>query len=293
MKTQKTRTRTSGLDMAPTLRWYEENYHILFYKIPHPDHLPANYRTFKFFPLRGVKYLQPSRETLLAWWWTFPHRAQERSVLRQIVGKPAAWFHHSSLISEVGPIKTEEPKDALSPTAIIPSYCDYSRWLKTNKPTCDIHLYDIHPLTCPNTVRHVIYAEGFIHEVAHSIVAPAFYNTGDYMLLMPDGAKVGGNDWLKSVFGAAAEKHTPISHYAGAYRNRDGSFKQNDDGSTATAINEEMAESIAAFLLRFVFCHEKRRRLDPFRDRPEVWQMVSDFLHAKHIPATAVTAESA
>lgn len=35
----------SGLDMAPTLQWYDEQYAILFDKIPHPDHLPSNYRT--------------------------------------------------------------------------------------------------------------------------------------------------------------------------------------------------------------------------------------------------------
>lgn len=290
MKTQ------SSLDMAPTLQWYEENYHILFDKIPHPDHLPQNYRTFSFFPLRGVKYLQPSRECLLAWWWVFPHRAKERSVLRQIVGKPAAWFHRDSLVSEIGPIQTENPKEILSPTAIIPSFCDYSRWQKTGTPTCDIYLYNIHSLTCPLSVQHIVHAEGFVHEAAHSIIAPALYNNGDYLLCLPDGKTINGtvvgNDWLKNVFGAAAEKHTPISHYAGAYRNRDGTFKTNDDGSIATAVSEEMAESIAAFLLGFVFCHEKRRRLDPFRDRPEVWQMVSDFLHAEHIPTTASTAKS-
>lgn len=291
------KTQTSGLDMAPTLRWYEENYHILFHKIPDPEHLPANYRTFTFFPLRGVKYLQPSKYDLLAWWWIFPHQAQERSVLRQIVGKPAAWFHRDSLVSEVGPIKTGNPKEILSPTAIIPSYCDYSRWQKTGVPTCDIHLYDIHFLSCPNTVRHVIYAEGFIHEVAHSIIAPALYNDGDYLLRLPDGetlnGTVKGNDWLKNVFGAAAEKHTPISHYVGAYRNRDNTFKIDSGGNIATAVSEEMAECIAALLLNFVFCHEKRRRLDPFRDRPEVCQMVRDFLHARHIPANAATAKSA
>ncbi len=287
----------SGLDMTPTLRWYEENCDILCDKIPRPACQPASYRTSAFFPLRGVRYLQPGKYDLLALWWTFPHSARERSVLRQIVGKPSAWFHRDSLVSEVGPIKTENPKEALSPTAIIPSYCDYSRWQKTGQPTCDIHLFDIHYLTCPtNTVRRIIYAEGFIHEVAHSIIAPAFYNDGDYLLHLPNGktlnGTVVGNDWLKTVFGATAEKHTPISHYAGAYRNRNGTFKLNDNGSAATAIIEEMAESIAAFLLRFVFCNEKRRRLDPFRDRPEVWQMVSDFLHARHIPTTASTAES-
>lgn len=283
--------------MAPTLRWYEENYDILFYKIPDPDHLPANYRTFSFFPLRGVKYLQPSRYDFLAWWWRFPHQARERSVLRQIVGKPAAWFHRSSLVSEVGPIKTENPKEILSPTAIIPSYCDYSRWQKTNTPTCDIHLFDIHSLSCSHTVRRVIYVEGFIHEAAHSIVAPALYNDGDYLLHLPDGKTINGtvvgNDWITTVFGTAAEKHTPISHYAGTYRNRDGTFKRNSDGNIAIAVSEEMAECIAAFLLGFVFCHEKRRRLDPFRDRPEVWQMVSDFLHAKRIPATTANTEPA
>lgn len=228
----------------------------------------------------------------MAYWLAFPYQARERSVLRHIVGKPATWFHRNSLVSKVGPFPTKDPKEAISPTAIIPSYCNYRRWVRTKKPTCDIHLFDIHALTVPSTVRYVVYAEGAIHEMAHSIVAPALYNTGDYMLLMPDGTKVGGNDWLKDVFGAAAEKHTPISHYAGTYRHRDGTFKRDKEGSAATAISEEMAESIAAFLLRFVFCHEKRRRLNPFRDRPEVWQMVSDFLHAKHIPATATTAES-
>lgn len=281
----------SGLDMAETLRWYEDNYAMLFDKIPHPDHVHPTERLP--FPLRGVKYLQPDRKMLLAYWMRFPQQARERSVLRRIVGRPATWFHSCSLSPEVGPTPTEKAKDALTPTAVIPSYCDYSCWQRTGRPSCDVHLFYIHTQTVPSTVRHIVHAEGFIHEVAHSIIAPALYNTGDYLLCLPDDkGTVGSNDWLKNVFGKAAEKHSLISHYAGAYRNRDGTFKQKDDGSTATAVSEEMAECVAAFLLGFVFCHEKRRRLDPFRDRPEVWQMVSDFLHAKHIPAPDSTAKT-
>lgn len=281
----------SGLDMAPTLQWYEEEYSVLFDKIPHPDHVHPTERLP--FPLRGVKYLQPEKRMLLAYWLTFPHQARERSVLRRIVGRPATWFHSCSLFPEVGPTPTEKARDALTPTAVIPSYCDYSCWQKTGRPSCDVHLFYIHTRTAPSTVRYIVHAEGFVHEVAHSIIAPALYNTGDYLLCLPDGAKVGGNDWLKNVFGATAQRHTPFSHYAGAYRDRDGAFKINSDGNITTAVSEEMAECVTALLLGFVFCREKRRRLDPFRDRPEVRQMVSDFLFAKHIPTTAATAKSA
>lgn len=289
MKTQK--TRTSGLDMAPTLRWYGEQWQILMEKLdddsirvsPNGEKMP--------FPLRGTRHLQMSKNEMTALWLRFPEPARNRSVLRRIVGKPAAWFHHASLASEVGPIPTEDPKDALAPTAIIPSYCDYRRWRK-NRPSCDIHLFYIHPLTCDEAVRYIVHVEGFVHEVAHSIIAPALY-IDNYRLIMPNGQSINGRVWLLDVFGRAAEKHLPISHYAGVYRRRDGTFKLDRRDSRATAVSEEMAECIAAYLLDFVFCPRRRitcghlylfnygRRFSPFNDRPEVRQMVSDFLDAE------------
>ncbi|KKR99012.1 MAG: hypothetical protein UU49_C0012G0002 [Candidatus Magasanikbacteria bacterium GW2011_GWC2_41_17] len=242
------------------------------------------------FPLRDSKLLQLTREDMLALWLLFPEAARKRSVLRRVEGKPATWFHHDSPVSEIGPFITTEPTDALSLTALVPSYTKYRRFKKSGRLVCDIHLFNIHSLTCPPSVQHIVHAEGFVHEVAHSIIAPAFYNVG-HQLKLPSDEIVDGFDWLAAVFGNAAEKYSPISHYAGVYRNADLSFR-NNEGNLLTSISEEMAECVAAHLLGFVFCCDARRRFDPFRDRPEIKQLVHDFLHAELVPASIPTAES-
>ncbi len=272
----------SGLDMAETLLFYEEHQDRLLGMIPasapRDERLP--------FPLRHTKFLQLDRHTLLALWFLFPEEARNRSVLRRVEGRPAAWFHAGSM-GEAGPFKTENPAEALSPTAIIPSYCDYNRWL-ADRPTCDIRLHYIHPLTCPPAVRHIILAEGFVHEVAHSIIAPALYSNW-YRMQLPTKGKIAPNccNWLKFVLGRAAERKSAISHYASTYRDEDGRFKHDKINNTSTAVSEEIAECVTAFLLGFVFCREHRRRFNPFCDRPEVKQLVRNFLYAHHIPGAA------
>ncbi|MBI5022952.1 MAG: hypothetical protein HZC05_02190 [Candidatus Magasanikbacteria bacterium] len=276
----------SGLDMARTLRWYEDKQQRLLEMIPFAissrEKIPCS--------LRHAKFLQLTRRDLTALWLLFPEEARRRSILRRIDGKPATWFHRDSLASEIGPFTTVKPAEALSLTALVPSYTKYRRFKKSGRLFCDIHLFNIHSLTCPPAVQHIVHAEGFVHEVAHSIIAPAFYNNG-YLLKLPSGEIVNGFDWLGMVFGNIAEKHSPISHYAGVYRNAEHSFKKNA-GNLLTSISEEMAECIAALLLGFVFCHDKWRQFDPFYDRPKIKQLVHDFLHAEHILASAPIAES-
>jgi hypothetical protein len=276
----------SGLDMAKTLQFYEDNQRQLLKMIPCAV-LPGEKLPF---PLRDSKLLQLTKDDILSLWLLFPEAARKRSVLRRVEGKPATWFHRDSLASEIGPFTTVKPAEALSVTALVPSYTKYRRFKKNGQLVCDIHLYNIHSLTCPQSVQHIVHVEGFVHEVAHSIFAPAFYNN-NYLLKLSSGEIVSGFDWLGLVFGDAAEKYSPISHYAGVYRNADRSFR-NDTVKLGTSISEEMVECITAYLLGFVFCNEAKRRFDPFCDRPEIKQLIHDFLHAELVPASAPTAET-
>lgn len=273
--------------MSRTLRFYEDNQRRLLGMIP--CDIPPDERLP--FPRRSAKLLQLTEDDLLALWLLFPKEARKRSVLRRIEGKPTTWFHRDSLASEIGPFTTMKSAEALSTAALVPSFTKYRRFVQSKRLICDIHLYNIHSLTCPPSVQHIVHAKGFVHEVAHSIIAPAFYND-DCLLKLPSSEVVNGFDWLGTVFGNAAEKHSAISHYASAYHNTNNTFRHNETLALTTSISEEMAESIAAYLLGFVFCREARRRFDPFRDRPEVKQLVIDFLHAEHIPSSASTAKS-
>lgn len=262
--------KTSGLDMRETLDWYK-NSGVEMPAIPEIDFS---------HPVENLELIELSEREMGGLFTLFPENARKRSILRKVVGQSPTWFHRDSTSEQPKPTTNEA--DAMSPTAIVPSYIDYTPWDELKVPTADIWLYKIPQNAASQEVRRLVLAEGFVHEIGHSIVQPALY-VGDHDLKFPDGKIINGLEAMLH-FAELAEKHPPISHYASTYRGHNNKFESdNPNYNVNTAISEEMCETIAAHLLGFAYCGDNSRGKNPFSDRPEVRDFVRDFLNAELI----------
>jgi hypothetical protein len=258
---------TSGLDMGQTLEWYRTS------GVGLPQ-IPSD----KQLPVENPDLIALSSRDLGSLLSLFSKNAIERSILRKIVGMPATWFHKDSTSEK--PVPTTKQEDALTPTAIIPSYTDYTPWGELKVPTADILLYQLPRNAVPEDIGKLVLSEGFIHEVGHTIVQPAMY-VSNHDLKFPDGKIVNGKDAILQ-FANLAEQHLPISRYASFYRGKDNKFESdNPKYDPRTAISEELCETIAAYFLGFAFCGDDARSRNPFADRPEIKDFVKDFLNAE------------
>lgn len=261
---------TTGLDMLKTIDWYRRaNIGLPCYK---PD-VPFPYL------IEDQSHIELSYDELQWAWNLFPKNAQERSILRKIVGQASAWFAQASTSTK--PVPTHNRTEALSSTAIIPSYIDYTAWRETGNPTADIFIYRIpRDLVPEEEIRKLILKQGLVHELGHSIVQPCFYIEG-YTLRFPDGKEMAGLDAMLE-FAQLAEKHPPISQYASIYRGKENKFESEDpEYNLRAAISEELVETIAAYLLGFAYCQDERRNKEPFTDRKDLEAYVHSILHAE------------
>jgi hypothetical protein len=262
--------KTSGLDMRETLDWYK-NSGVEMPPIPKMDFS---------CPVENKELIELSEREMGALFTLFPENARRRSILRKVVGKSPTWFHRDSTSEQPKPTTNEA--EAMSSTAIVPSYIDYTPWGELKVPTADIWLYKIPQNAAPEKVRRLVLAEGFVHEIGHSIVQPTLY-VSDHSLKFPDGKIVNGLEAMLR-FAKLAEQHPPISHYASTYRGPNNKFESDNPNYNAkTAISEEMCETIAAHFLGFAYCGDNSRGKNPFSDRPEVRDFVRDFLNAELI----------
>ena len=260
----------SGLDMKPTIHWYEANKYQLLQHLPKPLNEPIPYE------IENPDNIQLSKGYLSGLISLFPQNAKERSILRKIVGQPETWFHKDSTQQQQIPTTTID--DALSPTAIIPGFT-YPDWSNKEDPKADIWLYKISDTACSPEVRKIILSESFIHEgLGHTLVLPITHGD-EFELTLPYGKNVVSFDYLME-FVDMAEQHMPISHYASTYRDKDNKFPSDAD-TYLKAIGEELSETISAYLLGFAFGNDEQRSMNPFADRPEIKKFVEDFLNAE------------
>ena len=277
MQQQKYNDKVSGLDMGPTIAWYEGNKDIFSGRL---GALLQGPKKDLQYPMVNPANIQLYEDDIAALVNLFPQNTIQRSILESIVGQPETWFHKDFIQEQ--PETTTDINQSISPTAIVPSKTDYSKWTE-GKPSADIWLYKITERAASPEVRRIILAEGFLHEFGgHTLIAPAF-NVPEYSLQLPNGKVVDAFDYL-SEFGTMAENHPPISHYASAYRGRNNKFESdNQKYNPIVAISEELSEAIAAYHLGFAFCKDDARGKNPFSDRPEIRKFVEDFLNAKLI----------
>ena len=260
-----------GLDMAETLKWYGNS------GIELPPHLAD---TDLPYPIENQQLIELSPRELGRLFFLFPENARERSILRKIIGQPTEWFIKDQTGEK---LNTANQADALSPTSIIPARTNYmhldlgeSKILKA-----DISLYEIPQEMANEKVRKLVSSQGFIHEVGHTIVQPLLY-IQNYTLKFPDGKLITGSEAISN-FQKLAEQSSPISEYAGTYRDADRKFKKDPENIhiEKTAISEEMCEVITAHLLGSAYCGNDAKGKNPFADRPEMKKFIMEFLEAK------------
>lgn len=255
----------SGLDMGPTIEWYTANQEALF------DHLSFTSEAVGF-KVQDPQFIHIDSEKIAGLILRFPRKGIRRSRLHTgaIIGKPPLYFSKETTGENIQ--TTTDVSQALSPTAFIPSYTDNSRWRETGKPSSDIYLYQIPQV--PDKVAQIIHAQGLIHEFAHTIVTHALYGEGQ-RLLLPNGEIVNSRDYLMR-FANLAKKHDPISHYSSHFR------KPGEEFASPLAIEEEFVETVAARYLGFAYTDDPNpfKRFAPLYDRPEVDQLVWNFLSA-------------
>ncbi|MBT4538770.1 hypothetical protein HOI26_02830 [Candidatus Woesearchaeota archaeon] len=213
-----------------------------------------------------------------------PKNAQIR-LKAKVSGNPDLWFSNGNQ-----PIPTSDIDKARSPTAIIPSYIEFSA-----DGVPKIQLYglgkSIENVILTTKTARIIQAEGLLHEVTHAINwlgRREIYNgqPKSTILQFPDGEKMSALDALKE-FGNVMATHSPMSHYSSFYWEPSGNGIKtfhddpNRDDNDIRAIDEELAETVAAYTLGFTFTSNLERRLDPFVDRPEVKTFVRNYLNAK------------
>ncbi len=267
-----------ALDMKKTIDWYQRN-GLTFARCVGDviDAVDSGYQ------LHNTELIPLSQKEIHFVCNLFPQASRDRSIVTSISGEEPLWFSKASTPTFDGLRTTPKRDEALSPTAIIPSYADYSVWQKGGPPSADIKIYRIDDDLAPAHIRKLIAAQGLVHELGHGIVAPAAY-IKDYQLELSEGRKMSGLDFL-TAFANCAEEHPAISHYASFYRGPQNKFTSPQQGyNELVAISEEMCESIAAHLLGFSFRTDiMQRNVDPLFDRPKVKWFVQEFLNAKRI----------
>jgi hypothetical protein len=263
----------SGLDMRPTLLWYQDHQDELIERLSRITGDTSPY------PIENSDYFHIDEARIAGVIGLFSDNALARSRLQtgSIIGKPTLYFSRETKSPKLEDIRTTgEISEAITPTSIIPSYTDNDRWRSSGTPSSDVHLYRM-PSEVPQAIGEIVHTQGLVHEFGHTLVTQAIYLNG-YRLRMPDGADVDAYPYLIG-FAAQAEQHDPISHYSSFYR------KPGEEFTSPLAIEEELVESIAARLLGFAYSSNPDRRLDPFADRPAIAYIVDSFLNAEVIPA--------
>ena len=261
----------SGFDMGKTIEWYTQS----------EVKLPETSVESKIpYQIINPGRIELTGRELSGLYDLFPSQARERMIVSQIIGQRSSWFRKDSTTTQ--PIPTNNLEEALSPTAIIPSYIDYSEWRASGKPTANIWIYEIMKELAPHNIRKIIAGEGFLHELGHAIVQPAAY-INDYKLKLPSGKEVFGLDCLMDLANIA-EQAPPISHYASLYRGPTGHFDSPEEGyNLLTSISEEIVETIAALLIGFAYSGDDSISKNPFAHREEMKRATTDFLHAEKV----------
>lgn len=256
-----------GLDMATTIDWYSQNQDRIIGMLPEPlDKAPR-------FELAGEELMSLERGEVAALIELFPEGVLKRSrlVRNRIQGNPTLYFKIGS--NPNNPEVTSDASDAIGPTYIVPAGTDNTPWKETGEPISRVNLYQIPEFVSPQ-VRKIIHAESLVHEIAHTLLTP-LYRKGE-LLKLKDGIIVNGKEHILEMVRIMKE-HTAFSHYSSSVRSQD------QELSDKRTIEEELSEAIAAYLLGFVFSEEEDRRMDPFKDRLELKQIIADFLDAESV----------
>lgn len=205
----------------------------------------------------------------------FPENARERSTFKKVVAQPETYFlpNAGQLMKEKKYPLTNNLNEANTKTSITPSYMNVNNWLDS-----DVWLYNISKDIVPDAkVRKIILAEGFLHEIGHSINYIPRHKGEHQILQLPDGTKTTGQE-LMMKFDNLFDQVKPISEYSSAFVKGGPSY---DKTNPLLRVDEELAETITAYLLGFAFNPSQKNMFDPFKDRPKIKELTGKYLNAK------------
>ncbi len=174
---------------------------------------------------------------------------------------------------------THSKKLAISPMAIVAAHTTGIREF-SRKKTQDILLFAL-PDVSPD-VERLVQLQGFMREYAQTIISPMENCHEECVLDISHGKEHYYSEvhMFLHEFARLAAKHSPISCASHLYWPLPGARSR----KFYWFVGRELCESIAAYLLGFVHCEDKKRCWDPFYDRPEIKGLVIDFLEATMVP---------
>ena len=269
-------TNANGYEMKETIKWYAN--HARNFNLDRFTRDPS----ISLIVEQGEKAQLTDRE-MKAVLTRFPRNARARSLLRRIVWENPLWFSKLSL--ERGEaIPTLNVFDAISHTAIVPSYTSYETDANERALSADIHLYQIQA-PMPREIRRAIHAEGLAHEIGHTLLASPLYD--GMKLKLPDGRVVESEQFLEEL-GLKAENLIPVSNYALTVREGEFSGKplpyKIKHGGKKYAMSEELAETIAQMAMPFPLHNPNRlSRAENLASRQEIVQGLELFLNAVRV----------
>lgn len=270
----------SGFDLKPTIDFYTAYQDYILPKLPSPSQKPLG------FQIKNAEHIHMPPGEIKAGLDLFPPVFYSRTRLHggSIIGIPETYFSKDSALGK--PAVTYDVKEAIAKTAIATAYA-YAYMNENGKSVSDIGFARI-PDIVPAPVRKIIHAQGLLHEATHTMTTPLLTGAGR-SLRLPDGEVIKGDEFIMKRFASIAEKYSPMSHYASAYRKPGQKFSEIPSDIRRLAVEEELCESVAAYLLGFVFCDdEPERNFDPFRGREEMRSLLASYLSAEELSLSPI-----
>ncbi len=204
--------------------------------------LPKSNKQFPY-EIKNENHVQLDRNIINGILNLMPEKVRDKSIFNGIIGKSKHYFHKNST-SPSNMTDTPHIEDSISKTAIVPG--------KSSGENIYLYEMDLDP-----NLRNIVLAQAFAHEYLHSMN----YNEDEILN-----------------FGELAEKYEPISTYSSFYREKSNEFYGCDLDTVKGSVEEELAESVAAYLLGFAFGNDDKKNLDPFKDRVEIKEYVKSLL---------------
>ena len=240
--------KTSGFDMRPTIEWYLSHVQELIARLPRPVQKTSILKDLNICIYREKGSSSPlTNQDIAALVLLFPESIRNRWNVTNITFKGPLWFHRDS--STNGPTPTRDSKEALSPTAIVPSFVGHHPCDKPPGYDSQIELYALDPAIVPKDVQRVIHSQALVHELSHSFVTTDLRS--DCMCDLGHGSQVSLFEHMIDICDII-EDCGPISHYASAYLQPNEKVPTKPD-LMIQSIDENTVEVITAILMGFAF----------------------------------------
>lgn len=276
-----------GLDMGPTLKWYEDNLDEIEDQI-HQCFLCHHHR----LPTRIDKLVNDyadglcisnglsledfglHRDDLVQTFSCFNPGFWQRSTFAGLYFDWPCWFTQDFVYGDKQAITKLVP-EALSLTHCVPAFTNIVPELRPD-PTVDygsfVILYQLGCDVSPD-VRRVVAIECILHELTHTLITPMVYGSRQppHILLMADGSTCSELALVDTFIAGMNQIGVSISHYSEGYK----------DEMDISPLTEEVCESVAALMLGFAFrSADDTFNFNPFGDRGNMLPQVENLISA-------------